>query len=338
MFGLDEAIEAVQKAISDFESGQRVNIAIMALPFAGKSELLDEIVKIHPHEVTKITFSSIISNIEELPLLEEPNKIMVFDNCHYLYMRKIGGFDVLEEFLKMVISSDDRLYITTWNIHSWNYLDRVMDIGKYFPVQLIIPQMNQEELKKFLLSEYEEGEIQFVNDTEIREDKIFKIIKRPVAEKFTHSRINIYSLKINHIALRTLLFNKKPDETAESIIFKEIVKLSHGNPGVAKEIWNKWLDYPVMRTSNIDTIANNIDLDSTGRFVLYIILSMGHIKKEDLKNILNWSCNVDDMLINKILFEMFHQNLIAKHADYYSVKPEKLHIVIKYLENIRMVW
>ncbi len=237
MFGLDEAIEAVQKAISDFGSGQRVNIAIMALPFAGKSKLLDEIVKIHPHEVTKITFSSIISNREELPLLEETNKIMVFDNCHYLYMRKIGGFDVLEEFLKMVISSDDRLYITTWNIHSWNYLDRVMDIGKYFPVQLIIPQMDQEDLKKFLLSEYEQGEIQFVNDTEVREDKIFTIVKRPVAEKSIHSRINIYSLKIN-----------------------------------------------------------------------------------------------------KILFEMFHQNLIAKHADHYSVKPEKLHVVIKYLENIRLVW
>jgi hypothetical protein len=338
IFGLDETIEKIKTAITDFESGQRINVAIIALPYAGKSELVDEIIKMHPHHVTKITFSSIISNKEEIPLLEDNNRIMIFDNCHYLYMRKIGGFDVLEEFLEMVISSDDRLFITTWNIHSWNYLNRVMDIGRYFPVRITLPQMDHENMKRFLLSEYAEDEIQFINDKEVKDEKIFRIVKRPIAERFTHSRINLYSLKINYIALQTMLFNKKPEETAESIIFKEIVKLSRGNPGVAKEIWDKWLEHPVIKTSNIDTIDTDIDLDSTGRFVLYLILSMGHIKKEELKNILNWSCNVDDMIINKILFEMQNQDIIVKNAEYYSVKPERLYVVVRYLENIRLVW
>jgi hypothetical protein len=338
VFCLDKAIETIQSTISDFKDGKRVNIAILGLPYAGKSKLLDEIADIYPHELTKVTFSSIIDNKEEIPIREDPNSIMIFDNCHYLYMRKIGGFDVIEDFLKMLISSDDRLYITTWNIHSWNYLNQVMDIGKYFPVQVEIPRMSKEDMKMFLLSEYEEGEIQFVNDTEKQDKKIFQIVKKPIAIDVIHGKFNYYVLRFNRIALRALLFNRKPDETAESIIFNEIVKLSHGNPGVAKEIWNKWLDYPVIRTSIIGTIDTNIDLDSTGRFVLYIILSMGHIKKEEMKNILNLSCNVDDMIINKILFEMLNQDIIAKNDEYYSVKPEKLYIVVKYLENIRLVW
>lgn len=339
VFGMDEQIAAIQKAISDFEAGQRVNVAILALPYAGKSELVDEIVEMHPHDVTKVTFSSIIDNKDQIPLLGDSNKIMIFDNCHYLYMRKIGGFDVIEEFLNMMLSSDERLYITTWNIHSWNYLHRVLGIGKYFPVQVNIPSLNSADMKEFLLSAYDEGEIQFVNDTDVEEDKIFQVTKIPIAKTITHGKVNIYSLHINYMALRTLLFNRTPSETAESIIIKEITKISRGNPGVAKEIWNKWLEYPIIKTSSTkNNVPSDIELDSTGRFVLYIILSMGYIKKDELKNILYLSCNADDMTINRLLFEILSQNLILEKEKYYSIRPEKLHAVVKYLENIRLVW
>lgn len=339
IFGMDEQIAAIQKAISDFEDGQRVNIAILALPYAGKSELVDEIVKMHPHEVTKVTFSSIIDNKDHIPLLGDPNKIMIFDNCHYLYMRKIGGFDVIEEFLNVMLSSDERLYITTWNIHSWNYLHRVLDIGRYFPVQVHIPLLNSADMKEFLLSAYDEGEIQFVNDIHVKEEKIFQVTKIPIAQQITHGKVNLYSLHINYVALRTLLFNRTPSETAESIIFNEITKISRGNPGVAKKIWNKWLEYPIVKTSSTKNIVpSDIELDSTGRFVLYIILSMGYIKKEELKNILYLSCNADDMMISRLLFEMLSQKLILENDEYYSILPEKLHVVVKYLENLRLVW
>lgn len=338
LFGMDEQIAAIQKAISDFEAGQRVNVAILALPYAGKSELVDEIVEMHPHDVTKVTFSSIIDNKDQIPLLGDSNKIMIFDNCHYLYMRKIGGFDVIEEFLNMMLSSDEILYITTWNIHSWNYLHRVLGIGKYFPVQVNIPSLNSADMKEFLLSAYDEGEIQFVNDTEVKDEKIFQVAKRPIAEKITHGKLNLYTLRINYVALQTLLFHRTPSESAESIIFKEITKISRGNPGVAKEIWNKWLQYPVIKTSSINIVHGDIELDSNGRFVLYIILSMGYITQAELKNILNLSCDADDMMVNRLLFEIISQNLIVKKDEYYSIRPEKLYSVVKYLENIRLVW
>lgn len=338
LFGLDEPITIIQKGISDFESGKRVSIAILAHPYAGKSQLVDEIIKMYPHKVTKVGFSSIINNKAEIPLLEGPNKISIFDNCHYLYTRSIGGFDVIKEFLNIVLSSDERLSISTWNIHSWNYLDQVLDIGRYFPIQIKIPPLDDADMKKFLLSEYKENEIQFVNDSDVSDKKIFTAVKKPVTEKITHRTINLYSFRINYAALRALLFNRKKDETAESIIFKEITKISHGNPGVAKEIWNRWLEYPVIKTSSINSDFGDIDLDDIGRFVLYIILSMGHIKKEEIKQILYQSHNIDEIVINKILFEMLNQDLIAKKSDGYSIKIEKLYDVIKYLEKIRLVW
>lgn len=338
VFGLDEPITAIQKGISDFESGQRVNIAILAPPYAGKSQLVEEIVKRHPHEVSKVSFSSIVNGKDEIHLLEGHDKISIFDNCHYLYMRRIGGFDVIKEFLNIILSSDEKLHITTWNIHSWNYLDQVLNIGRYFPIQIKVPPLDSEDMKKFLLSEYKDNEIQFVDDSAANDTKIFTAVKRPITEKITRRTINIYSLKINRVALKSFLFNRKKDETAESIIFKEITNISHGNPGVAKEIWNKFLEYPVIRTSSLNSDFGEIDLDDTGRFVLYIILSMGHIKKQELKKILDQSYNVDEIVINKILFEMLNQDLIAKNDEYFSIKTEKLYDVIKYLEKIRLVW
>ncbi|WP_321416979.1 hypothetical protein [uncultured Methanomethylovorans sp.] len=337
VLGLDEPIATIQKAISGFESGQRLNIAIIALPYAGKSELVDEIVKIHSHEVTTVRFSSIISSKDEISLPENSTKIIIFDNCHYLYMRKVGGFDVIKEFLNMVLSSDERLCITTWNIHSWNYLEQVLDIGRYFPIQVKIPPLNTADMEKFVLSVYEENEIQFVDDSDKKNTKIFTSVKIPITEKITHRTINLYSFQINYTALRILLFHIKKDENAESVIFKELTKVSHGNPGVATEIWNKWLEYPLIKTSSINSDFGDIDLDDTGAFVLYIVLSMGHIRKEELEIIMNQSHNVDEIMINKIIFEMLNQDLIAKNDEYYSVKPEKLYVVIKYLENIRLV-
>ncbi|WP_094227428.1 hypothetical protein [Methanolobus psychrotolerans] len=338
VLGLDETIATIQKAISDFDSGQRLNIAIIALPYAGKSELVDEIVKMHPHEVTKIIFSSIINSKEEISLPDNSTKIMVFDNCHYLYMRKIGGFDVIKEFLNMIRSSDERLCITTWNLHSWTYLEQVLDIGKYFPIQITIPPLNTADMEKFVLSVYEENEIQFVDDSDEKNTKIFTPVKIPITEKITHRTINLYSFRINYTALKMLLFHRKEDESTESIIFKELTNVSHGNPGVATEIWNKWLEYPLIKTSSMNSDFGDIDLDGTGAFVLCIVLSMGHIRKEELEIIMNRSHNVDEITINKILFEILNQNLIVRNDEYYSVKPEKLYVVIKYLEKIRLVW
>ncbi|HWQ65171.1 MAG TPA: hypothetical protein VN429_12190 [Methanospirillum sp.] len=60
-------------------------------------------------------------------------------------MRKPGGFDTFYEFLDM-ISSQERLFITTWNLHSWRYLNEAFGIERYFPVQVFIPDFNKENL------------------------------------------------------------------------------------------------------------------------------------------------------------------------------------------------
>ncbi|MPN44154.1 hypothetical protein SDC9_191715 [bioreactor metagenome] len=84
------------------------------------------------------------------------------DNCHFLYIRKTGGFDIFYEFLDMV-SSENRIFITTWNIYSWKYLDQAFELGKYFPVQIVVSAFEKENIKSIILSRYGEKEIIFNN-------------------------------------------------------------------------------------------------------------------------------------------------------------------------------
>ncbi len=76
---------------------------------------------------------------------------MIIDDCQFLYARRIGGFDILEDFLKNVASSSN-FFITTWNLYSWKYLDEVLDIGTYFPVQIVLPRFTAGDIKECILS------------------------------------------------------------------------------------------------------------------------------------------------------------------------------------------
>ena len=60
---------------------------------------------------------------------------------------------IFYEFLDM-ISSQKRIFITTWNLYSWKYLNEAFGLGRYFPVQIIIPPFEKEDLKPIILERY----------------------------------------------------------------------------------------------------------------------------------------------------------------------------------------
>jgi len=153
ILGLRDEIGKIQAAIADFETGKKLNVAIIAGPLGGKTTLSGEIEKINLNRATKITFSEIVRDKKEISLPDDSKRVVIFDNCHFLYMRKPGGFDIFYEFLDM-ISSQDRIFVTTWNLYTWKYLNEAFGLGRYFPVQIFIPAFNKEDLRLFILKRY----------------------------------------------------------------------------------------------------------------------------------------------------------------------------------------
>ncbi len=333
--GYNSEIENIKKAIDDFESGKKTNIAIISEPFAGRNSLFNAMEEMLNKRITRITLSSIIKN-KDIPVFPETlEKIVVVDNCHLLYMRKIGGFDILEDFLRSITNSD-HLFITTWNTYSWNYLEVVVNIGNYFPVQIKLPSLNTGVLKEIILSRYKKDELTFIDDAISKDNKVKSIhfSKLPITIKRMNKTIEIPFVDLHFKLLRSSLLPKKEEKTtAEDIIFELISDISNGNPGIAWVVWEKSLEYPVIKPSYVRKFSGTIDLDYSEAFILSIILSMESIKSEELGEIADYGYH-----IKNTLSKLSNQELIDVKDGQYSIRPESLYLTVEFLKKARLVW
>lgn len=332
MIGFQEEIAKIQTAIADFKSGQNLNIAIISEPFAGKTTFLGAIEKMNPQKVTRLSFSSILKNKEDSKIPENSKRVVIIDDCNFLYERKIGGFETLEYFLRSTVSSSN-IFITTWNLYSWNYLDEVIKIEEYFPVQIKLPKFTKDRIKEFILSKYEEKEIKFEEDVAFQKEKVFEPKKLTISIKPLEKTINIPYFKINYSLIKFRLLKKEEKVGIEDIIFEKIHRISNGNPGVAMIIWEKSLEYPIIKPSKINDVSFNIDLDYKESFVLFLILSMKSINNDKLSDILG-----PDFQVDKMIFGLSNQGLITVDDISCNIKPEAIKSIIEYLKKLRMVW
>ncbi len=194
----EDPIEKINEAIVGYESGESPDVAIISEPLAGRSTLLEEVEKIvTPYKITTITLSGTVKDINELDIPQSKG-IVIIDKCHFLYTRSIGGFRALEQFINLLASSET-MFITTWNLFSWNYLLSVYDIGRYFPVQLMLSKASTSEIKEMILSPYKDG-IDFVDDAPKESQRLIDFFSYQVnlGEKtlnFPFFKINFGNLK-----------------------------------------------------------------------------------------------------------------------------------------------
>ncbi len=327
-----EEIANIQSSISDFESGHKLNAAIISEPFAGMADLINEIEKINPQKITRLSFLSIVKNKDEITLPEQSKRIVIIENCHFLYMRKIGGFEIIGELLKL-IENPDIMFITTWNFYSWKYLDEVIKIGKFFPVQINLPKLTADQIKESILSGYDKNEIKFLQDVGFENEKIIDFAKYQVMIKPLNKTISIPYLKINYDRLKVRLSRKKKMVAIEDLIFEKINHISNGNPGVAEVIWQRSLEYPVIKPGNVKELSFNIDLDYDESFILSIILSMDSIGKRELAEIEGFEYQIDE-----IIFRLLKQGLIVMEDDNCRINPEALRSIEEFLKISRLVW
>jgi hypothetical protein len=325
--GFEKEITAINNAISESGSGRQSNVAIIAEPFAGKTTLIHEIEMKNPGRTARLSFSSLIKHRDEIPIPE--GSIVMIDDCQYLYMRKIGGFDVLEDFLAMVVESQN-LFITTWNLHSWTYLDEVMDLSVHFPVQIKLPELTADDIKTMIHSRYGAGEIQFEGEV-VSKKKIIERVKYPVTLKPLKKEINLPGIRIHFDLLDIWFFGKREMMTIEDVVYRRIHNISNGNPGVSKVIWENSLQYPVIKPEYINDVSYEVRLNYNEAFVLSIILSMKSIGKEELDDITGFQTV-------HILSSLSGQGLIKKEDGQLGIRPEALKSTVEFLKKSRLVW
>ncbi|MCD1295279.1 hypothetical protein CUJ83_09735 [Methanocella sp. CWC-04] len=328
IIGFSDEIDKIWKALNTLETGRKTNIAIISEPYAGKTTLINEIERLSIKKITKISLTKIVKNKEELSALDNSEPIVLIDDCQYLYMRKIGGFDVLEYFLDRVVDPD-KIFITTWNIFSWNYLNEIYQLDHYFPVVIKVPKFSQDMIKQLIMSRYQPDEVKFIEDVEARNKPLIHFYMKNV--KIGPFTIDMPIPEINYKNFEGL-YRKKEIVAPEDVVFKKTYNVSFGNPGTAVVIWNRSLEATTIKSSKIEEPIFNIDIDYSESFILSIILSMKTVSREDLKGIAGSREDID-----KILYRLMTQGLITQDKDTYSITSEALYSIVAYLRKSRQV-
>jgi len=325
----EKEINRIQEAIDSFTEGEFSHIALIGEPFAGQHMIMGEIRDKNPDTVSYIPFLNVVKGKEGITSTYGTKDIVLMDRCHFLTLRRIGGFAMLDAFLGM-ISMSDKMFITSWNSFTWSYLRAVKGIDKFFPVVIEVPKLDSRTLMEAVLSHYE-GDIEFIDDAEPpREQPLVTMKTRHLSLPFGYSRDILWPWV--NIARRSPEKNgEKPD--IQKVVFDKITRIAEGNYGVALRIWERSLDYPVVKLSRIPEPRCNVDLDINEAFLLNIVLSMESISFTDLAEIA--SPEID---IEQTLYRLTSQGLVEQEKGYYRINPETLNCVISYLKRIRMVW
>jgi hypothetical protein len=333
VIGYDREIKQIIEAIEHSESDTPSHIAIVAEPMGGRTTIVAEIRRIYGDRVYYLPLEFIIKQDALPDFACLVNDIILIDNCQFLATRVIGGFDVLDTFLRLQITSK-KIFITTWNTHSWQYLSSVMSLDAYFPTIVVLPRMDTPILKQMILTRYKSGEIRFVDEGTAERSIFFSVVHRTIKIPFTTTEISIPWVKLNFIVMFSGLPRKKRVQISlEDIIFEKINRIAEGNPGVAILLWDQSLKDNTISLSAIKETPFSISLEPNESFILSVILSMESLHAKDLSKIAG-----SEMDIEQVLYRLVQQDLVVDNSGYFSIAPFALGPVTDYLRKTRRLW
>jgi hypothetical protein len=330
--GFVKEFDIIAETISRYRNGNRQNIAIIGSPYSGKSLFLEHIREVYKKDTYTMEFQSQVKGETAFGDHHFNSPIIQIDGCQRLFSRRIEGFTLLDDFL-MTIAEHPSLFITTWNLHAWNYLSRARQIERFFPVIVTIPTLSVEDMRSCILLDYTQEELQFIGQVEIEMPRLISFIRREIQLPLLKTKTEIPIPRFNIDALTSK--NKKQADTLsdEEYVFQRITRLARGNPGVGKAIWKSAFEYPIvdLKSYNPTEVPSNLTRDDL--FLLGVISMMGQATEDELIESVDAG---DDIRSN--LYRLLSCGLLHK-ADYsYVVYPEATIQVEDVLLNKRIFW
>lgn len=338
--GHGDEMKKIEEAILHFDSGVADNIAIISGPYSGKTTLMDTLYYKFPLKSARIKIPADWKEHEayQKALNSAKEKIIFIDDCHLLYQRRVGGFEILEKLLDHIATHPQCLFITSWNMFSWNYLNQVLHIEKHFQTQIRLPAFESEEVRSVLMAPYNVGEIIFEKGNKNTIENLLEFKKYPLSIKGLDKTINIPLIRLDFSLLFSLLRKRLQREkkekkiTTEDLAFIRIADISSGNILLAHIIWNRSLQNSTIKVDEIYTPSFELELDYDTAFVCFLILSMGRISKDSLKDSLG-----EEIDVTRSLAILRKHELIHTEEGICSIRPEASNYIGSLARDERMI-
>lgn len=175
--------DVVAAALAQWKQGSHSAVAFLGTFGAGKSTLLRHIRAILP-DLPLVHHRFASRMLGETQLLQRladslglpttgdvddlaarlqagPKQVVLLDDCHLLFLRRPGGFVPLDLLLRLISASGRHvLWITTWNVYSWIYLEYVRSVSDFFATVHTISPQSPVEMRRMLLDRLKGTDLQ----------------------------------------------------------------------------------------------------------------------------------------------------------------------------------
>lgn len=324
--GLTSELDAVEEAVANHLEGANANVAIVAEPYAGRDVLLSHAEAQLGAASGHVAFEEPVTDPDEL---EFPNREVVFvEGCHYLYERRIGGFDALDAFLERTAESDS-LFVTAWNHWAWDYLAAAHDVDRAFPVEVEVPRLPPEAITA-LVREHADELPTFVESEEYGRVKTVGLDTTTVgAVAGREVSVPVPEFNVEYLTARDL-----GDEygEVERVVYERLARLAEGNPGVALALWEDAVADGEISLAELDDPDDALELDDAEAFALTSVLCKEQLSYDALERLL------DDVDVARAVQTLAYHDLVSVDGDVVSVAPERFHAAVEHLEGRRYLW
>lgn len=357
--GLGSQLATIEDAVATHLEGSVANVAVVAEPYAGRDVLLEYAEDQFGAAAGHVTFESLVT---DPGALEFPNReVVVVEGCHYLYSRRIGGFDVLDAFLDRIANAD-ALFVTAWNKWAWDYLAAVRDVDRAFPVQVDVPRLEPEAISA-LVREHVDDAPTFVESDGHGRVKTVDFDRASVDVAGREVSVPVPTLNVEYLTARDM--GEEYGET-ERVVYEKLARLAEGNPGVALALWDRAIRGGEMSPAFLDDREAPLDLDDDEAMTLTSVLTNERLAMPTLGEIL------PDVNVAQAVQTLDHQGLVelerdarrrpgdaatdvdadaeqavadgdgsssaGERVDVVSVAPERFHAAVEHLEGRRLLW
>lgn len=222
-------------------------------------------------------------------------RVIIIENIQRLYLRKVDGFEVLEDLLDILSRTNMNIYwIISSTQFSWEYLKSTMGIADYVKDIIQLAKFRKEEL------------------TEAMEKR---------------NQISGYKIHFEPSEEQKKSFSKVPEEELpeklRSSFFDEMIQFSGGNISLAQTYWlistsKVDEDKIVIQKPNAPNYSFLNALDNQKFNLLNMLIIHGGLKEHELVETLNYS----NATILSTLTSLEESGIIRKNtADRYTINP-----------------
>ena len=255
-------------------------------------------------------FNDLKIKIENL----KEKKVVIFENIQNVFLRVIDGFQGLEKLLLLMSQTNHQIFwMITCTIYSWHYLDKVLQISKYFHNVIQLGDLPEIQVKEIILKRHRVSgfEIEYTEPEAIKNNRKY----------------------------RKISVQEKKQEYLQNLFFRDLNELSNGNISVAMLFWQRAIQE--IRTDTLIVYPFlNLDFSFLYQLSYEELFTLAAFLQHEIRNVIqhahifHQNQTKSALMLNRLL----NNGIIVQHPNGYHIHPFLYRAIVRTLKSKNIIY